>query len=346
MKATVAHNEEDDTLMTIETPTTILLNSNKNDDHHVHHHQIPSSSSSIDQLSSDTIVGLQSNTLPTATLVTTYPTKSMNSVLESIESTTSLDLNRSPNSPSRHADLSSKLLHEAFLSLSLSDKCALSLSLNQLQNFSSGSNCSSGSVVGGDENNLQNSPMYNNNSHHHHHHHLNHTYQSETCTMNESDNNDASSDSISSRNRGVGRIGSGGSFTINNNNYCSSSSSTSNSAHSISSGGHYNYSNNKNNNNNNNFYHTNNIISAHNCNSSSSCISSTAADDLSEIHSVLSESDIESLDVAISMMGQFELQQLENEVKLLLLLLCIFFFIHLCLNLIIYLSFYLHIFIV
>ncbi|KAJ1379021.1 hypothetical protein B484DRAFT_412489, partial [Ochromonadaceae sp. CCMP2298] len=43
-------------------------------------------------------------------------------------------------------------------------------------------------------------------------------------------------------------------------------------------------------------------------------VNGSYVDDLSEMQSVLSESDKESLDVAMSMMGQFELRHIEDEV--------------------------------
>jgi hypothetical protein len=147
--------------------------------------------------------------------------------------------------------LSSKLLHEAFASLSLTDKCALSLSIGQL-----------GNNVG-----VGNPSVPNN------------TTIASICH-----------DGVSSGTSGLSTPRQNGS---------ASGSFVANTPVSTSIGG--------------------NVVNAldNNNGNISLNLSTHSVDDISEIQSVLSETDKESLDVAMSMMGHLELRQVEDEVRML-----------------------------
>lgn len=140
--------------------------------------------------------------------------------------------------------LSNKLLHEAFASLSLTDKCALSLSMSQSQQQGGGASPTPGSSKGGSK---ANTPR--------------------TSKVNLSNISLGALEGSMGLGMGLGIGISGGG---------------------LSGGGSLNTS------------------------SASVCGN---VDEMSEIQSVLSETDKESLDVAMSMMGHFELRQVEDEVR-------------------------------
>ncbi len=172
--------------------------------------------------------------------------------------TTPRDATAAEDGGDMSSSLSNKLLHVAFASLSLTDKCALSLSIGQLSNSNVPSTptatltTSSGSVG----NSAQKSSNYN-------------------SAMNTPRGN---SDARSSNSSGPDALQ-------------SSSSTLQAAAHTPSQS------------------HSQSVLEVrvHRVGS--------IEDDMSEMHSVLSESDKESLDVAMSMMGQTELNQVEDEVS-------------------------------
>lgn len=160
------------------------------------------------------------------------------------------------------SSLSNKLLHVAFASLSLTDKCALSLSIGQL---------SSGNVP-----------------------------STPTATLSAASGASASATNSAQRSSNYNSaMNTPRGITDSRSSNSSSGSDVLHAAHSSSSAS---------------------LQPVHTPSQSLSLEVrmhrvGSMEEDMSEMHSVLSESDKESLDVAMSMMGQTELNQVEDEVR-------------------------------
>mmetsp|Transcript_5569 Transcript_5569/g.9137 ORF Transcript_5569/g.9137 Transcript_5569/m.9137 type:complete len:990 (-) Transcript_5569:1434-4403(-) len=198
--------------------------------------------------------------------------------------------------------LSNKLLHEAFASLSLTDKCALSLSFSQMSGDGGGATVTAGTAGaaaaasgGGGGSSGRGSSANTPRS----------TSDTVTGMAPTVSSNTTGISPVGYRNgtSGGGGVGSGGgSISTGSGGVTSYDIATA-----LSGGVHGDDSHSS------NYLDTTTITIAGTGTAGS--VAGSVDDSMSEMQSVLSEQDKESLDVAMSMMGQFELKAVEDEVR-------------------------------